>query len=135
MEHDLRERPVSVEVLAYVPSEYHHCQHCEVTWQALGIGRTIHEEQRASALPPDLAREFESLSRWASRLPERFGPGVRVRLVDAASLEGFFKSLLRRYRRYPAFFVEGRRYVGADFSRVDELITEALAARAAGSGS
>jgi len=133
MEHDLRERPVSVEVIAYVPSEYHHCQHCEVTWHAMGIGQTIHGEQRASALPPDLAREFESLSRWAWGLPERFGPGVRVRLVDAASLEGFFKSLLRRFRRYPAFFIEGKRYVGADFSRVDELITEALAARAAGS--
>lgn len=133
MSHLHQERPVSVEVVAYVPSEYHHCQHCEVTWQALGIGQTIHREQRESGLPEDLAREFESLSRWASRLPERFGPGVTVRLVDAASLEGFFKSLLRRFRRYPAFFVEGKRYVGADFSQVDELISEALAARVAGS--
>ena len=131
MGHLHQEQPVSVEVITYVPSEYHHCQHCEVTWQALGLGQTIHQEQRASALPPDLARDFESLSRWAWSLPERFGPGVRVRLVDAASLEGFFKSLLRRFRRYPAFFVEGKRYVGADFSRVNELISEALAARAA----
>lgn len=124
-----QERPVSVEVIAYVPSEYHHCQHCEVTWQAMGLGQTIHREQRASGLPADLAQEFESLSRWAWTLPERFGSRVAVRLVDAASVEGFFKSLLRRFRRYPAFFIEGKRYVGADFSRVDELISEALAAR------
>jgi len=133
MVRDQRERPLSVEVIAYVPSEYHHCQHCEVTWQVMGLGRMIHREQRASGLPADLAQEFESLSRWASRLSERFGPQVSVRLVDAASIEGFFKSLLRGLRRYPAFFVDGKRYAGADFSRVDELISRALAARATGS--
>jgi hypothetical protein len=133
MSHLNQEGPVSVEVISYVPSEYHHCQHCEVTWQALGLGQKVHKEQRDSGLPEDLAEEFESLCRWAWNLPERFGSRVTVRLVDAASIEGFFKSLLRRFRRYPAFFVEGKRYVGCDFSRVDELISAALTARAAGS--
>lgn len=127
-----KERPLLVEVITYVPSEYYHCQHCEVTWQALGIGQVVHREQRASGLPDDLAGEFDALSQWAHRLHERYGPRVRVRLVDAASIEGFFKSLWRRVGRYPAFIVDGTRYVGSDFPVVDALIAERLAARTGG---
>lgn len=93
----------------------------------------MHREQLESGLPDDLAVEFHALSRWATGLPERFGTRVRVQLVDVASIEGFFKSLVRRLSRYPAFVVDGRTYVGTDFSRVDALIAERLAGQPAGS--
>jgi len=93
----------------------------------------VHREQLESGLPDDLAAEFHALSVWATRLPERFGPRVSVRLVDVASIEGFFKSVLRRFHRYPAFVVEGKRYAGSDFSRVDSLISESLATQRVGS--
>ncbi len=89
-----------------------------------------------TGLPDDLKAEFHRLSEWAQTLPEKFGDHVRVRLVDVASIEGFFKSLLKRVARYPAFSVDGARYAGLDFGRVDSLIVEALrrkeGARAAG---
>ncbi len=97
-----------------------------MTWQVAGLGRKVHREQIESGLPEDLAAEFHSLSEWATGLPQRYGPRVTVRLVDAASIEGFFKSLFRRLHRYPAFVVDGRTYVGSDFSRVDHLISESL---------
>jgi len=37
--------------------------------------------------------------------------------------------LVRRLNRYPAFIVEGRKYVGNDFLKVDALISESLAQR------
>ena len=98
-----------------------------------GLGQKVHREQLDSGLPDDLAAEFHALSGWARGLPERYGARVTVRLVDAASIEGFFRSLFRGLRRYPAFVVDGRKYVGSDFSRVDTLIAESLAARGAGS--
>jgi hypothetical protein len=104
-----------------------------VTWQVAGLGQKVHREQLDSGLPDDLAAEFHSLSQWARGLPERFGARVTVRLVDAASVEGFFRSLFRGLHRYPAFVVNGRKYVGSDFSRVDTLIAETLAARGVGS--
>ena len=73
------------------------------------------------------------MSQWAGGLPRRYGPHVTLRLVDAASLEGFFKSLFRRVNRYPAFIVENRKYVGSDFVKVDALISECLAAQHADS--
>jgi hypothetical protein len=104
-----------------------------VTWQVAGLGQKVHREQLETGLPDDLAAEFHALSRWASGLPERYGPKVVVRLVDAASIEGFFKSLFHRLNRYPAFVVDRRKYVGDDFSRVDAMIVDGLeAARARG---
>ena len=98
-----------------------------MTWQVAGLGQKVHREQLDTGLPDDLAAEFHSLSQWASGLPRRYGPKVVVRLVDAASIEGFFKSLRHRLNRYPAFIVRGRKYVGTDFSRVDDLIEDGLA--------
>jgi hypothetical protein len=95
----------------------------------MGLGQTVHREQLDAGLPEELARDFHSLSEWAHGLPDRFGPRVTVRLVDVASIEGFFKSLVHRLGRYPAFLVDGKRYVGSDFARVDALITESLGTR------
>lgn len=93
----------------------------------------MHREQIQSALPDELADEWHALSEWILGLAQRHGSRVTVRLVDVASMEGFFKSLFRRFHQYPAFVVEGRKYVGSDFSRVDALISESLATQRVGS--
>ena len=100
-----------------------------MTWQVAALGQKVHREQLDSGLPDDLAAEFHALSHWARGLARRFGSRVTVGLVDVASIEGFFKSLFRGFHRYPAFVVDGRKYVGTDYSRVDALIVETLAAR------
>jgi len=97
----------------------------------MGLRRKVQRELMDSGLPEDLKAEFHQLSEWAHTLPAKFGGCVNVRLVDAASIEGFFKSLIRRFWRYPAFAVEGQRYGGSDFTRVDALISEALRRREA----
>jgi hypothetical protein len=93
----------------------------------MGLRQKVQREMRETGLPEDLKREFHHLSEWAHTLPEKFGRRVQLRLIDAASIEGFFKSLFARVHRYPAFLVEGGRYVGSDFHRVDALIAERLA--------
>ncbi|MBI4637693.1 MAG: hypothetical protein HY727_15250 [Candidatus Rokubacteria bacterium] len=103
-----------------------------MTWQVMGLGRKVHRDQLDTGLPDDLYQEFHQLSEWAGTLGEKFGGRVSIRLVDAASIEGFFKSLFRRFRRYPAFTVDGERYIGSDFARVDGLISERLAASTKG---
>lgn len=121
-----------VEVITYAPSEFYHCTHCEVVWQSAGIGRKIHAEQRESALPEDLAQEYQALSTWAHSLDERFGSQVAVKVIDAASLEGFFQSLRYRAHRYPAFIVGGKdTATGPGYERVTALIESCLAKRGA----
>jgi hypothetical protein len=93
----------------------------------MGLRQKVQRELLETGLPEDLKQEFHALSEWAGALPAKFGDRVRVRLIDAVSLEGFVKSLLGRFWRYPAFSVRGHRYVGSDFSRVDDLISTQLA--------
>lgn len=99
---------LTVEVLAYAPTLFFHCQHCEVTLGRMGLGAAIHKEQAASSLPDDLAEEYASLVDQIGRLRSDWGERLRVRIVDAASLEGFLKSLRHRVFRYPTALIDGR---------------------------
>jgi hypothetical protein len=116
-------RPVRVQVIAYAPTIFYHCQHCELTFREMGIGERIRREEAAQALPEDLRHQYAEVSGWLHDLAHRFGPRVRVRLVDVASVEGFFKSLVHRTRRYPAVIVDGpHRYVGTDLREAGRVI-------------
>jgi hypothetical protein len=116
-------RPVTVEVITYAPTVFTHCQHCEVTFQEMGIGERLRRQEAAEALPDDLARDYQALSDWVHRLLERHGRLVRVRVVDAASIEGVVRSVRNRVARYPAVIVDGRdRWTGTSFDDLDPLI-------------
>jgi hypothetical protein len=103
------DEPVHVKVITYAPTAFVHCQHCEVTFQQVGIGERLRRENAATSLPEDLGREFAHLSDRVRRLVERFGPAVHISVIDAASVEGVLVSLRHRVWRYPAVVVDGRR--------------------------
>jgi hypothetical protein len=116
-------QPVRIEVITYAPTFFYHCQHCELTFREIGVGEAVHRSQAREALPADLQLEYEILAGWAHDLLERYGRAVRVRLVDAASIEGFWKSLRYRLRRYPAVVIEGtEKHVGLDLEPVDAAL-------------
>jgi len=120
---------VAVKVVAYAPTAFYHCQHCEVTFQEVGLGERLRRGEAASALPDDLARDYQAVSDWIHRLLERHGARVRVSVVDAASIEGFFASIRHRLGRYPAVIVDGRdKRADGDFAALDRLIDDRVAA-------
>jgi hypothetical protein len=117
-------RPVRVEVVTYAPTVFFHCQHCEVAFGQTSIGARVHREQARESLPDDLRAEFAQVADWVHGLVERHGTGVQVRLIDAASIQGFWKSLRHGARSYPAVIVDGQeRYAGANLA-VAELEIE-----------
>ena len=118
---------VQVEILTYAPTEFYHCQHCEVVWDSVGFGKHIRAEQRSAALPPDLQAEFTAIADWVSSAHARYGDRLEVKVVDVAWLEGLIKSVRRRTRRFPAFVVDGReRVVGFDPERLNAILERRL---------
>jgi hypothetical protein len=112
-----------LEILTYVPTEFYHCQHCEVVWEQVGLGQHIRAEQRGAGLPADLQAEYEAISEWVGRAHQRYGDRLEVKLVDVASIEGVFKAIRHRARRFPAFVVGGReRIVGFDPDLLDAAL-------------
>jgi hypothetical protein len=123
-------KPVTVQVITYAPTVFYHCQHCELAFQEMGLGERLRRQEAAESLPDDLARDFQALSDWVHSLLQRFGPQIRVRVIDAASVEGVVASVRHRVGRYPAVIVDGEKRIGTDFSALDPLIEQRVATAA-----
>ena len=100
-------RPVNITVIAYAPTAFYHCQHCELTFQEVGIGERLRRQEAANALPDELGHEFAQLSDWIRALIRRYGPRIHLAVVDAVSIEGCLTSIRHRVFRYPAVIVDG----------------------------
>ena len=96
------DEPLLVEIIAYAPTAYYHCTHCEVAWREMGATNRIHKEQMESSLPKDLINEYQAVSDWVQEVFRVHCDRIAVKMIDAASLEGFYKSLKYNARRYPA---------------------------------
>lgn len=120
--------PLLVEIIAYAPTAFYHCTHCEVAWRELGATNRIHEEQVASSLPEDLIKEYQIVSDWVKDLFRLHCDQIIIRVIDAASIEGFYKSLRYNARHYPAIIVDGKsRFVGSEMlSAASEEIAHQL---------
>jgi hypothetical protein len=117
-------------VITLAPTVFSHCQHCEVAFGQTSIGESVRREQSRSSLPEDLAEEFAALADWVHRLVERHGDRVDVRVIDAASLEGVWKSLRHGTRSYPAVVVDGtERFVGQQIPLAEAEVERRTAAR------
>ncbi|MBI4505379.1 MAG: hypothetical protein HY691_07575 [Chloroflexi bacterium] len=126
--------PLCVEIIAYAPTRFYHCLHCEVVWQQVGHGQKIHAEQDRTGLPDDLRREYETLSDWVHGLFDRYGDRLDVRVIDVASVEGVLRALRYGVRRFPAIVVAGReRVAGGDLAAAEAAIERHLATAGASS--
>lgn len=121
--------PVKLEILAYAPTTFFHCQHCEAVFDEVGVGRGIHREQVEQGLPPELLQEYARVSDWVQRIAARTGDRVAFDLVDVASVRGFWKSLRHRVRSYPAVLVNGR--MAASLDAAEAAIDASLASAGA----
>ena len=127
-------KPLLVEIIAYAPTAYYHCTHCEVAWREMGANNRIHEEQLESSLPEGLIKEYETVSNWVREMFQVHCDAVVLRVIDAASVEGFYKSLKYNARRYPAVIVNHKsRFLGSQMlSAASEEISHQLASQPAG---
>jgi hypothetical protein len=73
--------------------------------------------------PSDLKEEYLKLSDWIRELTRIYEDRLLIRLIDAQSILGFYKSLRHWVRKYPAFIVEGQQtYTGWDKKRLQTLL-------------
>ncbi len=124
-------KPLLVEIIAYAPTAYYHCTHCEVSWREMGMDNRIHEEQLQSSLPEDLIQEYQTVSEWVKEMFRVHCDAILIKVIDAASIEGFYKALKYNARRYPAVIVNQKaRFLGSQMlSAASEEIARQLASQ------
>jgi hypothetical protein len=116
--------PLLVEIIAYAPTAFYHCTHCEVAFREMGKSNRVHEEQLESSLPEDLAQDFLAISDWVKEMFRMHCDRLLIKVIDAASIEGVYKSLRYNARRYPAVIIDRHsRFVARDAltSAADEI--------------
>ena len=123
-------KPLTVEVIAYAPTQFFHCTHCEVLFQEAEVEgvKKFHADAVETSMPPDMMQEYHNLSDWVLNAVERYNGRVVFKIIDAASIEGLLKSVRYGVRNYPAVIVNGKaKQTGVDFSRAESLIDQSLA--------
>jgi len=124
-------KAVSIEVVSNLLTTYSHCTRCEVIFRESGLGKEANKGD-IQDYPAELKEEILKLSDQIGELKQLYRHRVDIRLTDAQSPRGIYKSLMHRLRRYPAFIIERRDvYVGWDIEKIEALVDKYL--RAAGS--
>ena len=122
-------KPLMVEIIAYAPTQFYHCKHCEVIWNVSKMPgvETWHDDMLETSIPPEMMQDYRQLSDWVINAAEHYGGRVVFKVVDATTLEGVWKSLRYGVRKYPAIVVEGKsKPLGEDFRQAETLIDQRL---------
>jgi hypothetical protein len=121
-------KSISIEVVTRVLTTYGHCVRCEPFFHESGVGKKSKIED-VKKYPPDLIEESSRLSELICELYQIYKHRIRVRLIDVQSPLGIYKSLIHRFREYPAFIVEKQDvYKGWDKHKLEEIIDKHIKA-------
>jgi hypothetical protein len=115
-------KPLTVEVVSNLITTYGNCAHCELILNEAGVNARTRSEDTAG-YPAELKQELAKLSDWLSELCRLYRHRISIRLIDAKSPFGLYKSLLHRIRRYPTFIIEKRDvYSGWDRQQIESIL-------------
>lgn len=115
-------KPILLEIVTGMITTLGQCRHCQVFFDEAGLNNEV-QQKELSEYPADLIQESEKLYSWIQELKKLYKHRLSIRLVDAKSLAGLYKSLRYRIRKYPTFIVEGKEtYTGWDSKRLEELL-------------
>ena len=124
-------KAISIEVVSNLLTTYSHCARCEVIFRESGLGKEANRGD-IEDYPTELKEEILKLSDRIGELKQLYKHRIHIRLTDAQSPRGIYKSLIHRLRQYPAFIIEKKDvYIGWDRERIEELVDKYL--RMAGS--
>lgn len=115
-------KPLTVEVVCNLITAFGGCPRCELVMNEAGVN-TRARCQDVADYPAELREELAKLGDWLSELCRLYRHRITIRLIDAKSPFGLYKSLLHRIRRYPTFIIEKRTvYSGWDRKRIEEML-------------
>ena len=115
-------KPILLEIVTNVMTSFGQCRRCNVLFDQAGFNQKLRQKEM-DEYPPDLKEELAKLSAWVRELSRLYKHRLSIKLIDAPSPLGLYKSLRHRIRTYPTFIVEGKEtYTGWDKSRLEGLL-------------
>jgi histone acetyltransferase (RNA polymerase elongator complex component) len=122
----MKMKPIFVDIVTRVMTTFGHCRSCNLVFHQTGFDKTL-QQRETNEYPADLREEFSDLTTWIRELNRLYRHRLRIRLIDAQSLGGLYRSLRYRIRKYPTFIVEGKEtYSGWDREKLESLLDKYL---------
>ncbi len=115
-------KPISLEVVANVPTTLTSCRSCTLIFKDAGVEDEVNKEI-LQEYPEALRDEYVHLSNWIREISALYKDSVCIRIIDAASMAGLFKAVRYWFRTYPAFIVDRKHVIsGWDRKRLREIL-------------
>ena len=115
-------KPILLEIVTKVITTFTQCRRCKILFDQAGFDQKLHQKEMEE-YPPDLKEELAKLSAWIRELNQLYKHRLSIKLIDAPSPLGIYKSLRHRIRTYPTFIVERKEtYTGWDKSKLEGLL-------------
>ena len=121
-------KPILLEIVARAVTTFEQCRSCSVVFGEAGL-KTASRQKEFEEYPQDVREEFTHLLEWIRELTRLYRHRLVIRLIDAQSFLGMYKSLRHRIREYPAFVVQKREALsGWDKTRLEALLDKYIKA-------
>lgn len=121
-------KPLDIEVVAHVTGSMDHCASCQVFIDGVGVGGQVKQDDLQS-YPEDFIQDWRRVSDWVLELADKYAGQLVIRITDAQSVQGLWKSLSKGVRKYPTFIIEGEeKYHGWDHEQLEALVQKHLLA-------
>ena len=119
-------KPITLEVISLVLGIFATWTHCEYVTDQLGL-KEKRDNQDLNEYPEDLKEDYLFLSGWVKELSQKYREKILIRIIDAQSFQGFYKSIRYRAFHYPAFIINGKKkYTGKDKEQLESLLHEEI---------
>jgi hypothetical protein len=117
-------KPILLEVVAKMMTSFDQCRRCKMFFDQTGLNQKL-QQKEMDEYPPDLKEENRNLLDWMRELNRLYKHRLAIKLIDAPSFLGVYKSLRHRIHTYPTFIVEGKEtYAGWDKSQLESLLDQ-----------
>ena len=121
-------KPVYVEVVTRVLTVFQQCHACDIVMDQHDL-REKYANQEINEYPDEAKEEMIQLSEWIRELTDTYKHRIVIKIIDAQSLLGLYKSIRHRSRKTPTFIVQGREtYTGWDKTALEAILDRHMAA-------
>jgi len=121
-------KPISLEIVTKVITIFGRFGHFDLIFNETGVDKKFYQKE-LNEYPSDLKEDLSRLFHWIRDLKRLYKHRLLIKLIDAQSLLGIYKSIRHRIRRYPAFIVEGKEiYSGWNRDQLEGLIDKYIKA-------
>lgn len=120
-------KPILLEIVTRMLTSWGQCGRCSSLLEQTGLDQKFRDEEM-EGYPPDLKKEVTRLSDWIGQLNRLYKHRLHIKIIDAQSFSGFYRSLRYRIRNYPTFIVDGKEtYTGWDRGELEKVLDKHLA--------